>query len=106
MPKSNANASGYSSNHATRRRDAGAARNGRITPKSLEDVVVSLASAGKLAGAGRSAIRDQQRAGIPVTYKIGSKIVTRFSDGRKVILGTVEPIPYTIPKGVKRIRGA
>ena len=78
----------------------------RVAPRTLEDAVVALASSGKLAEAGRSAIRAQRRAGLAITYKDGNQIVTEYPDRRRVVLRTVTPPSYTIPKGVTRIRSA
>ena len=79
---------------------------GRGKPRTLEDAVVALASAGKLAEAGRCAIRAQRRAGLPVTYMDGDEIVTEYLDKRRVVLRTVTPPIYKIPKGVTKIRSA
>jgi hypothetical protein len=68
--------------------------------------VVALASTGKLAEAGRSAVRAQRRAGLAITYMDGNQIVTEHPDKRRVVLRTVTPPIYTIPKGVTRIRSA
>lgn len=78
----------------------------RVTPRTLEDAVVSLATTGKLAEAARSAIRAQRKAGLAITYKKGNQIVTEYPDGRRVVLRNLTPPIYTIPKGVKRLRSA
>lgn len=70
----------------------------------VEDDLGALAAAGKLAGAGRAAVRAQRAAGLAVTYKRGDKIVREFPDGRREVIGTIAPRPrYTPAKGVSRI---
>jgi hypothetical protein len=67
---------------------------------SLEDQIVALAVGGKLAGAGRRAIEAQRKGGLPVTFMRGDEIIKAHPDGREEVLGKVERVPYTLPKGV------
>ena len=85
---------------------AGRARPSVARPRqsSLEDAIVGLAASGKLAGAGRAAIRAQKEAGLPVTYQQGNEVIKEFPDGRREVLATLEPPTYRLPKGVARIR--
>lgn len=41
--------------------------------------------------AGRLAIAEATRRGVPVTYTEDGKIIKRYPDGRQEILGTVKP---------------
>jgi hypothetical protein len=71
---------------------------------SLEANIVRLAMTGKLAEAGRNAIRVQKERGIPVTFIRGGKIIKQHSDGREEVLGTVERPKYRVPRGVAVLR--
>ncbi len=105
MAKPNSKVIVKSSNGAGRRHLKSRRVAVRVKPRTLEDAVVGLAITGKLAEAARSAIRAQCAAGLAVTYMDGNEIVTEYPDGRRVVLRTLTPPVYQIPKGVKRIRG-
>lgn len=80
-------------------------RKGGEDAGSLEERIVALASAGKLANAGRNAIRAQRRKGLAITFQRGDQIIKKHPDGREEVLGTVGRADYIIPKGVKIIGG-
>ena len=63
--------------------------------------------------AGKLAVAENKRLGIPLSYVENDKIIKEYADGRKEILGTVPPdIKYTgplkieLPKHKKRERRA
>ncbi len=41
--------------------------------------------------AGEFAVRQSLAAGLPLTYVSGTEIIKEFTDGSKVVLGSVEP---------------
>lgn len=57
---------------------------------ALDDRIPELAREGKLAGAGREAIRLQHEKGLPVTIVEGENIIRWYPDGHKVIVQPVE----------------
>jgi hypothetical protein len=91
-------------------RRTGAARNGHaavVVGPDLEEELVRLAESGRLAGAGRAAVRADRAAGLPVTYQRGSQVVREYPDGRREVLGTIPPTPpYKLPKSARRLRSA
>ena len=72
----------------------------RMDPDSLEKRLVGLAMSGKLAKAGRDAIRAQVAMGLPVTFKRGTKVIKRYADGREEVLANVDRLAFRIPRGV------
>jgi hypothetical protein len=48
--------------------------------------------------AGAFAIHEARAAGLPITYVENSRIVKEYADGRKEVLGTVEPPVKLIKK--------
>src|SRR5947209_923820 len=108
MPNRKAAKSGHSNGRISKPSHQSRGPSRRPEPRELEDATVMLATTGKLAGAARRAIRAQREAGLPVTYQRGNKILMEYPDGRKVVIGTIEPPSqsFTFPRGVRRIRGA
>ena len=105
MPKLRSKVTDQASNNQSRRNGRRAAgRRARFEADGLEGAIVGLAIAGKLSGAGHSAVRAQREAGLPVTYRRGNEIIKEFPDGREEVLGVVQAPVYKLPKGVKRIR--
>jgi hypothetical protein len=49
--------------------------------------------------AGEFAVQKDKAAGLPITYVSGATIIKEYSDGRKEVLGTIEP-PVYVPKKV------
>lgn len=72
---------------------------------SLEGRIVGLAMGGKLAKAGRKAIRSQRSRGLAVTFKQGDQVIRQHADGRKEVLAVLERPTYTLPRGVAILRG-
>ena len=70
---------------------------------SLENQIVSMATRGKLARAGRKAVAAQKKRGLPVTFQRGNQIIKEYPDGREEVLGTVAAAKYVLPKGVRVI---
>ena len=101
-PKTHASANGRNGKAPSRKTPAAASR--RRAPQTLEDAIVAAAASGKLAGATRATLRAQRRAGIPITYQSGNRIITEFPDGRREVIGEVEPATYKLPRGVGRIQ--
>jgi len=60
---------------------------------TLERKIVRLATSGKLANAGRKAVRAQKRLGLRTTFKEGNRIVRQHPDGQVEVLGQVQPPP-------------
>jgi hypothetical protein len=52
--------------------------------------------------AGLFAIKDAKDRGLPITYVVNNEIVKEYADGRKEILGQIEP-NVKLPKRVYRI---
>lgn len=80
-------------------------RRGKEDAGSLEERIVALATSGKLANAGRNAIRTQRRKGLAVTFQRGDQVIKQFPDGREEVLATVRRADYTVPEGVEIIGG-
>jgi hypothetical protein len=72
---------------------------------ALEDHLLELVAEGKLAEAAGGAIRAQKERGLPVTFKRGDQVIKAFPDGREEVLTTLARPIYTIPSGVRVIRG-
>lgn len=66
----------------------------------VETAFLKLALGGKLAKAGRDAIRRQRAKGLAVTFKRGQEIIKQYPDGREEILGRVAPRRFRMPKNV------
>jgi hypothetical protein len=76
----------------------------REEKNTLEGQIVRFAKSGKLAKAGRKAVRAQKKHGLPTTFKQGSKIVRVHPDGRVETLANIQPTPYKLPPGVDFMR--
>ncbi|MFI5380016.1 MAG: hypothetical protein ACHRHE_12020 [Tepidisphaerales bacterium] len=72
----------------------------RVEADSLEGRLVGLAMSGKLAKAGRDAVRAQVAKGLAVTFQRGTKVIKRHADGREEVLANVDRLVYSIPRGV------
>lgn len=70
-------------------------------PKTLESVIVELATSGELAQAAQAAIENHRRHGVPITYLRGDEIVTESPDGTIEVLERIDRPAYTLPAGVK-----
>ena len=70
-------------------------------PTTLEGSIVKLALGGQLRKATRKVLTAQPKRGIAITFKRGRQIIKRYPDGHTEILGEVQRVPYTLPKGVK-----
>ena len=57
--------------------------------RTLEDMIVDMALRGDLAKATKEAFRRQRKAGLPITFQRGRKIVKRYPGGKEVVLGEV-----------------
>ena len=53
---------------------------------------------GRVAEAARVAIERQKAKGVGVTFLRGDAIVTQYSDGREIILGTLARRPHWTPR--------
>lgn len=80
-----------------------------LTPEEMDDLesraVHDLVSSGRLAEAGRFAVAEQRRLGIPVTYQRGAQIICEHPDGREEVLAVVPSVPFVLPAGVRRLGG-
>jgi hypothetical protein len=91
-----------------KRGNGAAASRARRAPEeadSLEGKVVRIAMAGKLAKAGRNAIRLQRERGLAVTFKRGEQVIKKYPDGHEEVLTIIDRPTYTLPKGVAILRG-
>lgn len=80
-----------------------------LTPEQMDEqesrFVHDLVNSGRLEQAGREAVAEQRRLGIPVTYKRGDEIVREHADGRVEVLAVVPSVTVTLPPGVRRLGG-
>ncbi|HET6251419.1 MAG TPA: hypothetical protein VFE47_27285 [Tepidisphaeraceae bacterium] len=72
-------------------------------PGSVESNIVRLAMSGKLARVTKRAIAGGVAKGLPVTFKRGQKIITRYADGREEVLRIMPRSDFKVPKGVRVI---
>jgi hypothetical protein len=71
---------------------------------SLEAQLLSLATGGELAKAGRNAVKSQRQHGRAITFKRGTKVIKQYPDGREEVLDRVESPSYTLPQNVRIIK--
>ena len=62
--------------------------------------VVDLALSGKLAAAGREAIADYQRLGLPRVMSRDGKLIQVDPDGREQVLDDIVKVPFKRPPNV------
>jgi hypothetical protein len=67
-----------------------------ITDKVERDARQSIFSA-----AGRFAVAEAKRHGLPITYTANGRIIKEYADGRQEILGTVKPNVHIPARSIK-----
>jgi hypothetical protein len=72
-----------------------------VDPNSIEGKIRQLAASGRLARAGRKAIRAQKKLGLATTFKKGNQVIRQHPNGKVEVLEELPRPKYTLPTGVK-----
>ncbi|MGC4033528.1 MAG: hypothetical protein QM754_17710 [Tepidisphaeraceae bacterium] len=62
--------------------------------------LIALALEGKLSRAARHAVQKQKSRGLAITFRRGNQIVRQDSDGKIIVLATIQPVAFSAPKNI------